>query len=330
MQVLARRTKNNPVLIGEPGVGKTAIIEGLAIRMLNGDVPAVLQRKRIVALDMGALIAGAKYRGEFEDRLKAVIKEVQQSDGTVILFIDELHTVVGAGKAEGAVDAGNLLKPALARRIALHWRDHAGRISEIHRERRGPGTPLSAHLCRRAERGGHDRHFAWPESAYEAHHGVRITDSAIVSAAVLSDRYIQDRFLPDKAIDLIDESASRLRIENDSMPQELDEIRRRVMQLQIEIEALKKEKDSASKQQLEKANRELAELQERNTKLTSRWESEKGAMNRVKEIQQKIEHKQIELEQAQRQGNLEAAARIQYGELRDLKRQLTEATEASQ
>jgi ATP-dependent Clp protease ATP-binding subunit ClpB len=330
MQVLARRTKNNPVLIGEPGVGKTAIIEGLAIRMLNGDVPTVLQGKRIVALDMGALIAGAKYRGEFEDRLKAVIKEVQQSDGTVILFIDELHTVVGAGKAEGAVDAGNLLKPALARgelrcigaTTLDEYRKYIEKDAALERRFQPiyvgePSVEDTIAILRGLK------------ARYEAHHGVRITDSAIVSAAVLSDRYIQDRFLPDKAIDLIDESASRLRIENDSMPQELDEIRRRVMQLQIEIEALKKEKDSASKQQLEKASRELAELQEQNTKLTSRWESEKGVMNRVKEIQQTIEHKQIELDQAQRQGNLEAAARIQYGELRDLNRKLTEATDAS-
>ncbi|HEY1683732.1 MAG TPA: ATP-dependent chaperone ClpB [Tepidisphaeraceae bacterium] len=328
MQVLSRRTKNNPVLIGEPGVGKTAIIEGLAIRMLNGDVPAVLQGKRIIALDMGALIAGAKYRGEFEDRLKAVIKDVQQSDGTVILFIDELHTVVGAGKAEGAVDAGNLLKPALARgelrcigaTTLDEYRKYIEKDAALERRFQPiyvgePSVQDTIAILRGLK------------SRYEAHHGVRITDSAIVSAAVLSDRYIQDRFLPDKAIDLIDESASRLRIENDSMPQELDEIRRRVMQLQIEIEALKKEKDSASKQQLEKANKELAELQEKNTQLTSRWENEKGVMNRVKEIQQKIEHKQIELEQAQRQGNLEAAARIQYGELRDLNRQLTEATD---
>lgn len=327
MQVLSRRTKNNPVLIGEPGVGKTAIIEGLAIRMLNGDVPAVLQGKRIVALDMGALIAGAKYRGEFEDRLKAVIKEVQQSDGTVILFIDELHTVVGAGKAEGAVDAGNLLKPALARgelrcigaTTLDEYRKYIEKDAALER-RFQPiyvGEP-SVQDTIAILRGLKPR--------YEAHHGVRITDSAIVSAAVLSDRYIQDRFLPDKAIDLIDESASRLRIENDSMPQELDEIRRRVMQLQIEIEALKKEKDPASKQQLEKANKELGGLQEQNTKLTSRWEAEKADMNRVKDIQQQMEQKQVELEQAQRQGNLEVAARIQYGELRDLKKQLDEAT----
>src|SRR5271165_2661795 len=241
MQVLSRRTKNNPVLIGEPGVGKTAIVEGLAIRMLNGDVPAVLQGKRIVALDMGALIAGAKYRGEFEDRLKAVIKEVTQSDGKIILFIDELHTVVGAGRAEGSMDAGNLLQPALERRFQPIF------VGQ-------PSVEDTIAILRGLKQ------------RYESHHGVRITDSAIVSAATLSDRYISDRFLPDKAIDLIDEAASRLRIENDSMPAELDEIRRRMMQLQIEVEALRREKDPASRQQLEKAERELSELQESNTK----------------------------------------------------------------
>ncbi len=326
MQVLSRRTKNNPVLIGEPGVGKTAIVEGLAIRMLNGDVPAVLQNKRIVALDMGALVAGAKFRGEFEERLKAVIKEVQQSEGQIILFIDELHTVVGAGRAEGSMDAGNLLKPALARG-ELHtigattldeYRKNIEKDAALER-RFQPiivGQP-SVEDTIAILRGLKPR--------YETHHGVRITDSALVSAAVLSDRYITDRFLPDKAIDLIDEAASRLRIENDSMPAELDEIRRRVMQLQIETEALRKEKDPASRQQLEKAERELAELQEKNTALTSRWEAEKGAMDAIKNIQEQIDRKQVELEQAQRQGNWEAAARIQYGELRDLKAKLEAA-----
>src|SRR4051812_41223937 len=326
MQVLSRRTKNNPVLIGEPGVGKTAIVEGLAIRILNGDVPAVLQNKRIVALDMGALVAGAKFRGEFEERLKAVIKEVTGSDGQIILFIDELHTVVGAGAAEGAMDAGNLLKPALARG-ELHtigattldeYRKHIEKDAALER-RFQPitvGEP-SVEDTIAILRGLKPR--------YETHHGVRITDSAIVAAAVLSNRYITERFLPDKAIDLVDESASRLRIENESMPAELDEIRRRVMQLQIEIEALRKEKDPASKVQLEKAERELAELQEKNTALTSRWENEVGAMRRIKQLQETINQKQVELEQAQRQGQLEVAARIQYGELRDLNRQLEEA-----
>src|SRR4030095_14359151 len=254
-------TKNNPVLIGEPGVGKTAIVEGLALRIVNGDVPGVLKDKRIVALDMGALIAGAKYRGEFEDRLKAVIKEVTGSDGQIVLFIDELHTVVGAGKAEGAMDAGNLLKPALAR----------GELRTI------GATTLDEYRKNIEKDAALERRFQpiyvteptvedtiailrGLKPRYETHHGVRITDSAIVSAAILSDRYIQDRFLPDKAIDLIDEAASRLRIENEYMPAELDELHRRTMQLQIEIEALRKEKDPASKQQLEKAERELAEL----------------------------------------------------------------------
>jgi ATP-dependent Clp protease ATP-binding subunit ClpB len=326
MQVLSRRTKNNPVLIGEPGVGKTAIVEGLAIRMLNGDVPAVLRNKRIIALDMGALIAGAKFRGEFEDRLKAVIKEVTQSDGQIILFIDELHTVVGAGKAEGAMDAGNLLKPALARgelrtigaTTLDEYKKHIEKDAALER-RFQPilvGEP-SVEDTIAILRGLKPR--------YEAHHGVRITDGAIVSAAVLSDRYIQDRFLPDKAIDLIDEAASRLRIENDSMPQELDQIRRRVMQLQIEIEALRKEKDPASKQQLQKAEKELSELKTRDAALTARWENEKGAMDAIKHLQEEQDRKQTELENAQRQGNWEVAARIQYGEIRDLKSQISNA-----
>jgi ATP-dependent Clp protease ATP-binding subunit ClpB len=328
MQVLSRRTKNNPVLIGEPGVGKTAIVEGLAIRMLNGDVPSVLQNKRIIALDMGALIAGAKYRGEFEDRLKAVIKEVTGSDGQIILFIDELHTVVGAGKAEGSMDAGNLLKPALARgelrtigaTTLDEYRKHIEKDAAL--ERRFQPIVVSQPTVEDTIailRGLKQR--------YETHHGVRITDNAIVSAAVLSDRYISDRFLPDKAIDLIDEAASRLRIENDSMPAELDEIRRRIMQLQIELEALRREKDPASKQQREKAEKELSGLQEENTRLSARWENEVGAMRAIKSLQEKLDNKQVELEQAQRQGNLEVAARIQYGEIRELNRQIEQANQ---
>jgi ATP-dependent Clp protease ATP-binding subunit ClpB len=326
MQVLARRTKNNPVLIGEPGVGKTAIVEGLAIRMLNGDVPDVLKNKRIIALDMGALVAGAKFRGEFEERLKAVIKEVTQSDGQIILFIDELHTVVGAGRAEGSMDAGNLLKPALARgelrtigaTTLDEYQKHIEKDAALER-RFQPilvGQP-SVEDTIAILRGLKQR--------YETHHGVRITDNALVSAAVLSDRYITDRFLPDKAIDLIDEAASRLRIENDSMPAELDQIRRRIMQLQIEMEALRKEKDPASQQQRAKAEKELSELQEKNTKLTTRWENEVGAMRAIKSIQEQLDNKQVEFEQAQRQGNLEAAARIQYSDVRGLNRKLEEA-----
>jgi ATP-dependent Clp protease ATP-binding subunit ClpB len=326
MQVLSRRTKNNPVLIGEPGVGKTAIVEGLAVRIANGDVPAVLQGKRVVALDIGALIAGAKYRGEFEDRLKAVIKEVTQSDGKIILFIDELHTVVGAGRTEGSMDAGNLLKPALARgelrtigaTTLDEYRKHIEKDAAL--ERRFQPTYVgepSVEDTIAILRGLKPR--------YETHHGVRITDSAIVAAATLSDRYITDRFLPDKAIDLIDEAASRMRIENESMPAELDEIRRRMMQLQIELEALRKEKDPASRQQLEKAQAQLAELQERNSALTARWESEKAAMDTVKNIQAERDRLQTQLEQAQRQGNWEAAARIQYGEMRELERRFKEA-----
>jgi ATP-dependent Clp protease ATP-binding subunit ClpB len=328
IQVLSRRTKNNPVLIGEPGVGKTAIVEGLAIRILNRDVPAVLLDKRIVALDMGALIAGAKYRGEFEDRLKAVIKEVTSSDGAIILFIDELHTVVGAGKAEGAMDAGNLLKPALARgelrtigaTTLDEYRKHIEKDAALER-RFQPivvGEP-SVEDTIAILRGLKPR--------YETHHGVRITDSAIVSAAVLSHRYITDRFLPDKAIDLVDESASRLRIENESMPAELDAIRREIMRLQIEIEALKNEKDPSSKKQLAKAEKELADLQEKNTQLTARWEGEKSVINAVKHLSEELEKKQVELEQAQRRGDWAAAAKIQHGDMRDLKAQLAAAEE---
>ncbi|RIK66783.1 MAG: ATP-dependent chaperone ClpB [Planctomycetota bacterium] len=316
MQVLARRTKNNPVLIGDPGVGKTAIVEGLAQRILAGDVPQALKNKRVVALDMGALIAGAKYRGEFEERLKAVVREVIESAGEVILFIDELHTVVGAGKAEGAMDAGNLLKPALARgelrcigaTTLDEYRKHIEKDKALERRFQtvyvGEPTVEDTIAILRGLKG-----------RYDSHHGVRIQDSALVAAATLSARYITDRHLPDKAIDLIDEAASRLRIENDSMPSELDEMRRRIMQLEIEREALKKEKDEGSRKQIESVGRELAELHERNTALTAQWESEKAQLDEIKGLRQRMDTLNTELENAQRRGDLERAARIRYGEL---------------
>ena len=325
MQVLARRTKNNPVLIGEAGVGKTAIVEGLAQRILAGDVPQALTNKRLVGLDMGALIAGAKYRGEFEERLKAVVRTVVESDGQVILFIDELHTLIGAGKTEGAMDAGNLLKPALARgelrcigaTTLEEYRQHLEKDKALER-RFQPiyvGEP-SVEDTIAILRGLKPR--------YDAHHGVRIQDAALVAAATLSNRYITDRHLPDKAIDLIDEAASRLRIENDSLPGELDELRRRIMQLEVEREALRKEKDEGSRKQLDNVARQLAELKERDTTLTAQWENEKGVIDAIKSFKQQIEGKRTELEEVQRQGNLEQAARIRYGELPALEHELAE------
>jgi len=328
IQVLSRRTKNNPVLIGEPGVGKTAIVEGLAQRIVNGDIPAGLKEKRVVGLDMGALIAGAKFRGEFEDRLKAVLKEVTESDGQIILFIDELHLVVGAGKAEGAVDAGNLLKPALARgqlrcigaTTLDEYRKYVEKDAALERRFQPilvsePSVEDTIAILRGLK------------PRYDTYHGVRITDAALVAAATLSHRYIADRFLPDKAIDLIDEAASRLRIENDSMPAELDEIRRKLMQLQIEKEALKKESDEGSKKRLEHLEKQLADLTEQDNILAAKWESETGMLREIKSIQEQIDQAQTEFEEAQRLGDLETAARLRYEKIAGLEKQLAQKQE---
>jgi ATP-dependent Clp protease ATP-binding subunit ClpB len=326
IQVLARRTKNNPVLIGEPGVGKTAIVEGLAQRIVRGDVPEGLKDKRIVALDMGALVAGAKYRGEFEERLKAVLQEIAASEGRIVLFIDELHTVVGAGAAEGAIDASNMLKPMLARG-ELHtigattldeYRKHIEKDAALERRFQPVlvGEPTVEDTIS-ILRGLRER--------YEIHHGVRLKDAALVAAAVLSHRYISDRFLPDKAIDLVDEAASKLRMEIDSMPAELDEVSRRLMQLEIEREALRKETDAASLERLARLERELAELKEERTRLATRWEEEKQAIQAARQVKEEIEAVRLEIERAQRLGDYAKASELQYGRIPELERRLREA-----
>ena len=327
VQVLSRRTKNNPVLIGEPGVGKTAIVEGLAQRIVSGDIPEGLKDKRVVALDLGAMVAGAKYRGEFEDRMKAVLREVTEAEGEVILFIDEMHTVVGAGAAEGAMDASNMLKPMLARgelrcvgaTTLDEYRKHIEKDAALERRFQPilvgePDVDDTIAILRGLK------------ERYEVHHGVKINDSAIVAAAVLSHRYIADRFLPDKAIDLIDEAGSRLRIEIDSMPMEIDVIERRIRQLEIEREALKKETDKTAQERLEKLEKELADLREQSAEMKAHWQIEKDVVQRIREIQEQTEQAKIDLQRAERDADLQKAAELRYGTLLTLQKELDEQT----
>jgi ATP-dependent Clp protease ATP-binding subunit ClpB len=329
IQVLSRRTKNNPVLIGEPGVGKTAIVEGLAQRIIDGDVPETLRDRRVIALDMGALIAGAAYRGEFEERLKGVLKEVADGEGTIILFLDELHTIVGAGAAQGSVDASNLLKPMLARgelravgaTTLDEYRKYIEKDAALERRFQPVlvGEP-SVQDAIAILRGLKER--------YEVHHRVRIQDSALIAAATLSQRYIADRFLPDKAIDLIDEAASKIRIEIDSLPTEIDEVDRRIMQLQIELTSLRKEKDVASKERREAIERELDELKQRSDAMKQQWQKEKDAIQGVSELKERLEQARLEAERAEREANLQRAAELRYGEIPELEKQLAERESA--